>query len=68
MFARLENSQQGPSEEQHPSVEGGFLPLDHPNTNVLQLPTDIIPLSPMERLFALCGLPSTQRYLSKLNK
>ena len=60
-------SQQGSSEEEHPSVEGGFLPLAHTCTNVLELPrpTNQIPLPPMERLFTLYDLAFSQPFFGK---
>ena len=60
-------SHQASSEEEHPSVEGGFLPLAHTCTNVLELPrpTNQIPLPPIERLFALYDLAFSQPFFGK---
>ena len=57
----------GVSEEQHPPVEGGFLPLAHTCSNVLEVPrpTDKIPLPPLDRLFSLYDLAFSQGYFGK---
>ena len=53
-------------EQEHPPVQGGFLPLAHTCTNLLELPrpTDV-PLPPMDRLFALYDLAFSQCYFGK---
>ena len=64
----LNNEQQEEQgQEQHPPVEGGFLPLAHTCTNLLELPrpTEKVPLPPMDRLFALYDLAFSQSYFSK---
>ncbi|CAH3153776.1 unnamed protein product [Porites lobata] len=60
-------SQQGLSEGQNPNVEGGFLPLAHTCTNLLQVPrpTDALPLPSTQRLFALYDLAFSQCYFGK---
>ena len=60
-------SHQVSSEEEHPSVEGGFLPFSHTCTNVLEIPrpTNQIPLPPIERLFALYDLAFSQPFFGK---
>lgn len=60
-------SQQGLSEGQHPNVEGGFLPLAHTCTNLLQVPrpTDALPLPSTQRLFVLYDLAFSQCYFGK---
>lgn len=46
------DQQEGVNEEQHPPVAGGFLPLAHTCSNVLEVPrpTDKICLPPLDRL------------------
>ena len=64
----LNNEQQEEQgQEQHPPVEGGFLPLAHTCTNLLELPrpTEKVPLPPMDRLFALYDLAFSQSYFGK---
>ena len=54
-------------EEQHPPVEGGFLPLAHTCTNLLEIPrpTEKVPLPPRDRYFALYDLAFSQCYFGK---
>ena len=62
-----DKQQEEQREEQHPPVEGGFLPLAHTCTNLLELPraTEKVPLPPMDRLFALYDLAFSQCYFGK---
>ena len=62
-----DKQQEEQREEQHPPVEGGFLPLAHTCTNLLELPrpTEEVPLPPMDRLFALYDLSFSQCYFGK---
>ena len=62
-----DKQQEEQREEQHPPVEGGFLPLAHTCTNLLELPrpTEEVPLPPMDRLFALYDLAFSQCYFGK---
>ena len=62
-----DEQKKGESDEQHPPVEGGFLPLAHTCTNLLELPrpTEKVPLPPMDRLFALYDLAFSQSYFGK---
>ena len=62
-----DKQQQEQREEQHPPVEGGFLPLAHTCNNLLELPrpTEEVPLPPMDRLFALYDVAFSQCYFGK---
>ena len=59
--------QEEPSEEQHPPVEGGFLPLAYTCSNGLEVPrpTDKIPLPPQDKLFVLYDLAFSQGFFGK---
>lgn len=64
----LNNEQQEEQgQEQHPPVEGGFLPLAYTCTNLLELPrpTEKVPLPAMDRLFSLYDLAFSQSYFGK---
>jgi len=62
-----DKQQEEQREEQHPPVEGGFLPLAHTCTNLPELPrpNEKVPLPPVDRLFALYDLAFSQSYFGK---